>query len=64
MRPGMTVFIIYKLELKWKNSSVSGQHSNLPEDETLGELIQESFLKAFNVKLNKLKRCCHCRLNV
>ena len=43
---------------------MSGQHSNLPEDETLGELIQESFLKAFNVKLKKLKRCRHCRLNV
>ena len=61
---GLTVSIIYKLELKWKDSSVSGQHSNLPEDETLGELIQESFLKAFNVKLKKLKRCRHCRLNV
>ena len=61
---GLTVSIIYKLELKWKDSSVSGQHSYLPEDETLGELIQESFLKAFNVKLKNLKRCRHCRLNV
>ena len=61
---GLIVWIIYKLELKWKDSSVSGQHSNLPEDETSGELIQESFLKAFNVKLKKLKRCHHCRLNV
>ena len=58
---GLTVSIIYKLELKWKDSSVSDQHSNLPEDETLGELIQESFLKVFNVKL---KRCSHCRLYV
>ena len=47
--------------MQWKDSSVSGQHSNLPEDETLGELIQESFLKVFNVKL---QRCRHCRLNV
>ena len=61
---GLTVSINYKLELKWKDLSVPGQHSSLPEEEILGELIQESFLKAFNVKLKKLKRCRHCRLNV
>ena len=61
---GLTVSINYKLELKWKDLSVPGQHSSLPEEETLGELIQESFLKAFNVKLKKLKMCRHCRLNV
>ena len=57
---GLAVSIIYKLELKWKDSNSSGQRFK-PEDKTLGELTQESFLEVFNVKL---KRCRHCRLNV
>ena len=49
------------LELKWKDSSASGQQVYLPQDETLGELIQDNFLKVFNVKL---KKCRFCRLEV
>ena len=49
------------LELKWKDSSAPGQQVYLPEDETLGELIQDTFLKVFYVKL---KKCRFCRLEV
>ena len=49
------------LELKWKDSSASRQQVYLLEDETLGELIQDNFLKVFNVKL---KKCRFCRLKV
>ena len=49
------------LELKWKDASASGQQVYLADDETLGELIQDNFLKLFNVKL---KQCRFCRLEV
>ena len=49
------------LELKWQDASAPGQEVYLPEDRTLGELIQENFLKVFNVKL---KKCRYCRLVV
>ena len=49
------------LELKWKDASASGQQVYLADDEMLGELIQDNFLKLFNVKL---KQCRFCRLEV
>ena len=58
---GLTVSINYMLELKWTDASATGQEVYLPEDETLGELIQDNFLKVFNVKL---KKCRYCRLHV